>query len=153
MAKNVKMNAKADWEIIDSAVTEIGFLLGSDPASEAIRDYLWRGKDPKGRKLDPHAKFSCHWPTRRLRVGADQDRRGKCQRGNAGRTRSRGRDHPGRIQEIGLPDGFSQQPGVPPSSFLCRSRENHSKHLRPSLALASRAASLVRFGDGLAARI
>lgn len=46
-----------EWEIIDVAVTEIGVQLGSDPASEAVRDYLWRAGDPKGRQMDPMPAF------------------------------------------------------------------------------------------------
>jgi hypothetical protein len=33
------------------------FQLGHDPASEAIRDYFWRAKEPKGRKLTPIPDF------------------------------------------------------------------------------------------------
>ncbi len=51
------MDARAEWAIIDSATTEIGLLLGHDSASEAIRDYLWRAKDPESRKLDPMPNF------------------------------------------------------------------------------------------------
>jgi hypothetical protein len=46
-----------EWEIIDVATTEIGVQLGSDPASEAVRDYIWHAGDLKGRKLDPITSF------------------------------------------------------------------------------------------------
>jgi hypothetical protein len=54
---DVKVNAKTDWEIIDPATTEVGLLLGHDPASEAALDYLWRAKDLKGRKMYPMPDF------------------------------------------------------------------------------------------------
>lgn len=46
-----------EWDIIDAAVTEIGLQLGGDPASEAVKDYLWRSGDPKGRQMDPMPTF------------------------------------------------------------------------------------------------
>ena len=46
-----------EWEIIDIATTEIGVQLGSDPASEAVRDYLWRSGDSEGRQLSPMPSF------------------------------------------------------------------------------------------------
>lgn len=46
-----------DWEIIDTATTAIGLQLSSDPASEAVRDYLWRAGDPVGRHLSPMPSF------------------------------------------------------------------------------------------------
>ena len=46
-----------EWEIIDSASAEIGVQLESDPASEAVRLYLWCGGDPKGRRMDPTPSF------------------------------------------------------------------------------------------------
>ena len=46
-----------DWDIINPATTEISVQLGSDPASEAVRDHLWRARDPKGRKMDPMPAF------------------------------------------------------------------------------------------------
>ena len=46
-----------EWEIIDAANTAIGFQLGSDPASEAVRHYLWCAGDPVGRRLSPMPSF------------------------------------------------------------------------------------------------
>jgi hypothetical protein len=51
------MDAGAEWDLIDSATTAIGLQLGSNAASEAIRYYLWRAKDPKGRRMDPTPDF------------------------------------------------------------------------------------------------
>lgn len=46
-----------EWEIIDAANTAIGLQLGADPASEAVRDYLWRAGAPKDRQLSPMPSF------------------------------------------------------------------------------------------------
>lgn len=51
------MDARTEWDIIDPATTQIGLLLGDDPASEAMRDYLLRARNPKGRKMDPMPDF------------------------------------------------------------------------------------------------
>lgn len=51
------MDAAGQWDIIDTATREISVQLGSDPASEAVRDFLWRARDPKGRKMNPMPDF------------------------------------------------------------------------------------------------
>jgi hypothetical protein len=44
-------------EIIGQALADIEFRLGSDPASQAIKFYLWCACDPKGRRMDPMPDF------------------------------------------------------------------------------------------------
>jgi hypothetical protein len=48
---------RREWEIIDAATTAITPQLERDPASEAVRDYLWRAGDPRGRHLSPLPDF------------------------------------------------------------------------------------------------
>jgi hypothetical protein len=48
---------RREWEIIGAATTAIGFQLESDPASQAVKDYIWQMGDPKGRKLSPMPDF------------------------------------------------------------------------------------------------
>jgi hypothetical protein len=48
---------RREWEIIGAATTAIGFQLESDPASQAVSDYIWRMCDPEGRRLSPMPDF------------------------------------------------------------------------------------------------
>ena len=48
---------RREWEIIGAATTAIGLQLESDPASNAVRDYIWQMGDPNGRRLSPMPDF------------------------------------------------------------------------------------------------
>jgi hypothetical protein len=58
--KERTMDNGKEWDIIDTATREISVQIGSDPASEAVRDYLWRARDPKGRKMNPMPGIRCY---------------------------------------------------------------------------------------------
>jgi hypothetical protein len=55
--KSMAAEVARQCEIIDAALTEIDLLLKENPASRAVKDYIWRAGDPKGRKTEPMPDF------------------------------------------------------------------------------------------------